>query len=86
MSQYGTTMMFSRNSSMVRRCGEPAYPDGMRLNENAGINPAFTTRVLRDSHPRQSAYRLKMLKTSHGQELSQLNLDKWWLAAIPEDV
>ena len=71
---------------MVQRSGEPAYPDGMRLNGDVGINPAFARCVLSDGHPGQPAYRLKMLKMSHGQELSQLKLDKWSVTAIIEDV
>ena len=50
---------FFENSPIFRRPGEPAYPDGMRLNENAGFNRAFTKRVQRDGHPGQPAYRLK---------------------------
>jgi hypothetical protein len=86
MSQYGTTMIFSTNSPMIQRSGEPAYPDGMRLNGDAGINPAFAKRVLRDGHPGQPASRLKMLRIFHGQGLHQLKLDKWSVAAITKNV
>jgi len=79
-------MMFYRNSPMVQRSGEPAYPDGMRLNGDARINPAFARRVLRDRLPGQPTYRLKMLRISHGQKLSQQKLDKWSVTAIIEDV